>query len=649
MAVSDVDSKSEATNAVLEATEHEQILNIMSCSQRGRMDEQCCSLSPVKTSQTTLAGLDCDESSHTLYNKQGQHLDYLRVSLPGFNYQEPGSNNHHGSAPQISVTESTPDRNRKLLVAPIHQLHVPSQHDCSSSIKTEPADDKQDFINVISHGQRGRMDDQRCSLDPSKSAPCTPKHTDRKPAESTLNTDSERLFSLLANTQSQRLDDQRVSLPSLPGLESENATSTTTTGGDSSYLCYMVSKAQSSRMDDQRCTLPAPSSGSRPPRSASFSPGSDIERPKSKDKTSQKQVLTQAEQEDFLTLMGHSQRGRMDEQRCVLNASPRPTPKHKPSESTAPKGPDSEKFFSLLANSQCQRLDDQRVSLPSLPGIQNGGTKSTSTAAEADASYLCYMVSKVQEASPAEQENFFKMISHAQSGRMDEQRCSLQPSRSTPATPTRNGSALNTQGTDTGADADAFFKILSSSQARRLDDQRVALPTLPGISRNSEGKENGRNARPGISGLGNIDQPCAFPEVFLTLGAPGDNVVIPLSPVPGRPVSLNLNLVPKENVRSRSCSPSHASPRKAHSRPSSPNSEATSKANPATSGPHEPISPDDDCFSLIEKVHLAHLQAGMAQGGQKLKGDPGKVRAKTEHGKGKGVGKKDKKNGGNKQ
>ena len=39
-------------------------------------------------------------------------------------------------------------------------------------------------MNMISHGQRGRMDDQRCTLDPSKSAPCTPKNTDRKLASS---------------------------------------------------------------------------------------------------------------------------------------------------------------------------------------------------------------------------------------------------------------------------------------------------------------------------------------------------------------------------------------------------------------------------------------------------------------------------------
>lgn len=48
--------------------------------------------------------------------------------------QEPGRDNDHGSAPQISVTESTPDTNRKL-VLPANQLQVPSQRDCSNSVK----------------------------------------------------------------------------------------------------------------------------------------------------------------------------------------------------------------------------------------------------------------------------------------------------------------------------------------------------------------------------------------------------------------------------------------------------------------------------------------------------------------------------------
>ena len=64
---------------------------------------------------------------------------------------------------------------------------------------------------------------------------------------------------------------------------------------------------QGSRMEDQRCSLPQiltlgpqgspqkdkSESGSGPPRSASFSPSSDIERQKSKDKASQKQVFAQ--------------------------------------------------------------------------------------------------------------------------------------------------------------------------------------------------------------------------------------------------------------------------------------------------------------------------------------------------------------------
>ncbi|KAL3053579.1 hypothetical protein OYC64_005995 [Pagothenia borchgrevinki] len=761
MAAAGVDSKSEATNNVLqEAREHEQINNIMSYSQRGRMDEQRCSLSPLITEpvKTTAPGS----------NFGGQHLVELGMSLPGFNLQAPRNNNHRGSAPQISLTESTPDLNRKILFTPDNQLQVNCQRERSASIKEQTPDEQQKFM--ISGAQCGRMDDQSCSFDPSKSAPCTPKHRVQQPAASA---DPEMLFSLLTNAQSRRLDDQRVSLPSLPGLQNKEAPSTAEE--DSSYLCFMVSKVQDSRMDEQRCSLPkilptetrcstnknTLGTGSGPTRSASFSPGSEIEQQKNKVKASQKQLQAQAltpDEQDYLcSLMGNSQRGRMDEQRCVLNATPKSTPNRNASQSTVPKGPNSEHFFSLLSNSQGRRLDDQRASLPSL-GIQNGGTTSTSTAAERDASHLCYMVSKAQgsrmdgqrcsapflnigtpstqkgnnpssstsdltlkrslsfsrfehqkEASPSEQKQFLKMMNHAQGGRMEEQRCSLQPSRSTHATPTHNGRALNRL--PSGATAGDFFEAITSSQSYRLDDQRVALPPLSEKSRNSGRKENGSNPKDGptspprmivaestpttsrkdfsrptyqmahaeydspgslpksasftqetayqkkLNSPGqvtvrvsmsftpelvhtNMDQPCTFPEVFLTLGAPGDNLVIPLSPALGRSLSFKLNLVPKEDVQYEHCSSCHASPRRAHTRPSSPN-------------PHEqrsmasPLSPDENCFSRIEKVHTAQLQKGMARGGQKCKGEPVKGREKADQGK--GGGKKDRKVGGNKK
>ncbi|CAL8234536.1 unnamed protein product [Boreogadus saida] len=173
-------------------------------------------------------------------------------------------------------------------------------------------------------------------------------------------------------------------------------------------------------MEEQRCSLPQIQTldTAAPTRSASFSPGSDLERAKTKDPESQEPMVG-VDQDKFLRMMSHASHGRMEEQRCVLNPSKsaNSTPRHtgtKAPKSTVPTGPDSERFFSLLSNTQGRRLDDQRVTLPPLPRIRNGGT--TSSAEATGSSQMLYMVSKVQ-VGPIPPRTLT-------GSRMDEQRCS---------------------------------------------------------------------------------------------------------------------------------------------------------------------------------------------------------------------------------
>ncbi|XP_072299229.1 uncharacterized protein [Eucyclogobius newberryi] len=559
------------------------------------------------------------------------------------------------------------------------------------------------------------MEDQRCHLNLSRSAPSTPQNTQRKPIPN-LGCETETFLSVLANSQSRRLDDQRVCLPSLPGLKTDRSNSCS--NPESNYLCYMLSKVQGSRMDDQRCSLPQiitsdvlsnkdslSKNDSECTRSASFCiyPSN---------RASFTKTLNPFAQDGFFDMISRSQHRRMDDQRCELKLTPKSSRKQSMPETLAK---DSEALFNKLSASQSHRLDDQRVSLPSLPGIQNGG-KNNNTA-ESDKNYLCYMVSKAQgsrmdeqrcsapfifqnmspsfqrkdsekalqrssslnrtktskqEISEPQQDPFFKMMKHAQRGRMEDQRCSL-PS-STPATPTHNGSALNTMAT--GAERDPSF----SRKAMRLDNQCAdppfllrnavykedALPkpapqitvtqstpttskrefTMPLSMPQAEHVEQvsvrsfpksasyGQEASPAqltvrvsmsfssLQGPMNPEHPSSFPELFLTLGAPGDNLVIPLSPVPGRRLSFSLSLIPKEDTDAEQTPPNHPSPWKSHSGPPSP----------AVRAPLH-LSPQDK--SMLDTQDVKNQTAPVRKG-------KGKAKDKPTQDKGKKMIKKDK-------
>ncbi|XP_056609711.1 uncharacterized protein LOC130426789 [Triplophysa dalaica] len=123
----------------------------------------------------------------------------------------------------------------------------------------------------------------------------------------------------------------------------------------------------------------------------------------------------------------------------------------------------------------------------------------------------------------------------------------------------------------------------------------------------------------------NIHQ-CQLPEVFLTVGQPGETVVLPLNPKPGRPVSFSIN--PPKKHHYRSASPHRSPARHERGRSSSPN-----RVNVTS-----PISPREDYFSLIQRVHTAQLQHNNGQ-------ERGDMNREPRRGKGKSGGRKEKKEG----
>ncbi|XP_036892462.1 G-protein-signaling modulator 1 isoform X1 [Sturnira hondurensis] len=92
-----------------------------------------------------------------------------------------------------------------------------------TSIPRAPSSDEECFFDLLSKFQRSRMDDQRCPLEEGQpgasEATAAPTLEERIARPSlTASPQTEELFDLIASSQSRRLDDQRASVGSLPGL-----------------------------------------------------------------------------------------------------------------------------------------------------------------------------------------------------------------------------------------------------------------------------------------------------------------------------------------------------------------------------------------------------------------------------------------------
>nr|XP_045236610.1 Purkinje cell protein 2 homolog isoform X3 [Macaca fascicularis] len=84
--------------------------------------------------------------------------------------------------------------------------------------------DQEGFFNLLSHVQGDRMEGQRCSLQAgpgqtTKSVRLCPPKSVNVHAESDPTPEMDSLMDMLASTQGRRMDDQRVTVSSLPGFQ----------------------------------------------------------------------------------------------------------------------------------------------------------------------------------------------------------------------------------------------------------------------------------------------------------------------------------------------------------------------------------------------------------------------------------------------
>ncbi|XP_042893915.1 G-protein-signaling modulator 2-like isoform X5 [Penaeus japonicus] len=155
-----------------------------------------------------------------------------------------------------------------------------------TSVNEESSMDEDSFFELLSRFQSKRMDDQRCTLSIDSNKENQPEQVHqpvapRREAGSVSSTGStngtttpsdsganncgvlEELMESIAGMQSRRMDEQRASLPQLPGLNNQHAilqrlsvaASDSTPLPDDNFF-DMLMRCQGSRIEDQRSSLP---------------------------------------------------------------------------------------------------------------------------------------------------------------------------------------------------------------------------------------------------------------------------------------------------------------------------------------------------------------------------------------------------------
>uniref|UniRef100_A0A286XPN6 G protein signaling modulator 1 n=1 Tax=Cavia porcellus TaxID=10141 RepID=A0A286XPN6_CAVPO len=203
-----------------------------------------------------------------------------------------------GGPEEAPCSGARPKRTQRLNMEAWDLLRLPPER----GIPRAPSSDEEYFFDLLSKFQSSRMDDQRCPLEEGQTeateatGAATLKERVAQPSV-TASPQTEEFFDLIASSQSRRLDDQRASVGSLPGLRiTHNNVGHLRGDGDpqepGDEFFNMLIKYQSSRIDDQRC--PPPDVLPRGPTMPD---------------------------EDFFSLIQRVQAKRMDEQRVALTGS----------------------------------------------------------------------------------------------------------------------------------------------------------------------------------------------------------------------------------------------------------------------------------------------------------------------------------------